>query len=77
MRLTAPLNLTFDGPPELGFYMGRLYGGFVAFDVFEVVDGEKNPRAEVTLFIPPSFADRLGVAVKAFNAAMAEPAKGA
>jgi hypothetical protein len=71
MRLTGPLNLTLDGPPELGFYASRAHGGFLAFDVFEIVDGAKNPRAEVTLFIPPAFEPRLARAVAAFNAAMA------
>jgi len=52
MRLTGPLNLTLDGPPELGFYASRAHGGFLAFDVFEIMDGAKNPRAEVTLFVP-------------------------
>ena len=52
MRLTGPLNLTLDGPPELGFYASRAHGGILAFDVFEIVDGAKNPRAEVTLFVP-------------------------
>ena len=71
MRLTGPLNLTLDGPPELGFYASRAYGGFLAFDVFEILGGEKNPRAEVTLFVPPAFEPRLARAVAAFNAAMA------
>jgi hypothetical protein len=71
MRLTGPLNLTLDGPPELGFYASRAHGGFLAFDVFEIVDGAKNPRAEVTLFIPPAHEPRLARAVAAFNAAMA------
>ena len=39
MRLTGPLNLTLDGPPELGFYASRAHGGFLAFDVFEIMDG--------------------------------------
>ena len=60
MRLTGPLNLTLDGPPELGFYASRAHGGFLAFDVFEIVDGAKNPRAEVTLFVPPAHEPRLG-----------------
>jgi hypothetical protein len=72
MRLTGPLNLTLDGPPELGFYATRAYGGFLAFDIFEIVDGEKNPRAEATLFVPPAYEARLARAVAAFNAAMAE-----
>jgi len=71
MRLTGPLSLTFDGPPELGFYASRAYGGFLAFDVFEIVDEVRNPRAEVTLFVPPAFEERLARAVAAFNAAMA------
>ena len=71
MRLTGPLNLTLDGPPELGFYASRAHGGFLAFDVFEIVDGAKNPRAEVTLFVPPALEPRLARAVAAFNAAMA------
>ncbi len=45
MRLTGPLNLTLDGPPELGFYASRAHGGFLAFDVFEIVERrEKPPR---------------------------------
>ena len=71
MRLTGPLNLTLDGPPELGFYASRAHGGFLAFDVFEIVDGAKNPRAEVTLFVPPALEPRLARAVAAFNAAVA------
>ncbi|MGA8169459.1 MAG: hypothetical protein WB816_01270 [Methylocystis sp.] len=74
MRLTGPLNLTLDGPPQLGFYASRAYGGFLAFDIFEMLNGEKNPRAEVTLFLPPAFETRLARAVAAFNAAMAEEA---
>ena len=71
MRLTGPLNLTLDGPPELGFYATGAHGGFLAFDVFEIVDGAKNPRAEMTLFVPPAHEPRLARAVAAFNAAMA------
>ena len=54
MRLTGPLNLTLDGPPELGFYASGAHGGFLAFDVFEIVDGAKNPRAEGDAIHPPS-----------------------
>ena len=70
MRLTGPLNLTLDGPPELGFYASGAHGGFLAFDVFEIVDGAKNPRAEVTLSSPQR-TRRAWPAVAAFNAAMA------
>ena len=45
MRLTGPLNLTLDGPPELGFYASRAHGGFSGLLMFrDRGRREKPPR---------------------------------
>ncbi len=72
MRLTGALNLTFDGPPQLGLYASARHGGFLAVDIYELTGGGRNPRAEVTIFAPPELEPRLARAVAAFNAAMSE-----
>lgn len=72
MRVTGALTLTLEGPPRLSLYASKAYGGFLAFDIFETRAGERDPSAELTLFVPAACEARLRRAVEAFNAAMAE-----
>jgi hypothetical protein len=72
MRVTGAMTLTLEGPPRLSFYESNAYGGFLAMDIFETRAGERDPGAEVTLFVPTACEARLRRAVEAFNAAMAD-----
>jgi hypothetical protein len=72
MRVTGAMTLTLEGPPRLSFYASKAYGGFLAVDIFETRAGERDPGAEVTLFVPPACEERLRRAVDAFNTAMTE-----